>query len=378
MHTRSYWKTVVKYFLLALALAAAVLGVNYAVHDQEHLELNDQIRRSLPGTFVHLATGTTHYELAGPADAPTVVLIHGFSIPDYLWDPTFRYLVSAGFRVLRYDLFGRGYSDRPRVTYDGKLFDRQLVDLLSALKISARLHVVGCSMGGSIAVSFAARHPERVRSVTLIGPGYLSGGRLPFRLGEPILGEYTMAVSVAPGLAESQREDLYHPERFPEYVEKYRPQMQYKGFRSALLSTLRHYIVADSSGDYRRLGQTGIPVLLIWGRYDRDVPLAVSEKIRAEIPKAQFHVIDDSAHVPHYEHPEVVNPILVTFLRRTEQQASRQGCPPPTVHPGRVYEVSFTGNPAGMSACIFIPLSPCATEGTEYGPAVAMTLVTAG
>ncbi len=126
-----------------------------------------------------------------------------------------------------------------------------------------------------------------------------------------------MAVSIAPGLPESQGADLYHPERFPEYVEKYRPQMQFRGFRSALLSTLRHYVVADSSEDYRRLGQSGIPVLLIWGRFDRDVPLAVSEKIRVAVPQARLCVIEDSAHVPHYEHPEVVNPILVVFLRGT-------------------------------------------------------------
>jgi len=243
-------------------------------------------------------------------------LIHGFSIPEYLWDPTFHRLASAGFRVLRYDLFGRGYSDRPDVIYDGDLFDRQLVDLLAALKILGSVDVVGCSMGGSIAVSFAARHPESVHSVALIGPGYLSGERLPFRLREPI-GEYTMAVSIAPTLPDSQRADLYHPERFPEYVEKYRPQMRYKGFRAALLSTLRHYIVVDSSGDYGRLGKTRIPVLLIWGRFDQDVPLEVSEKIRAAVPQARFHIIEDSAHVPHYEHPEIVNPILVSFLSTT-------------------------------------------------------------
>ena len=64
------------------------------------------------------------------------------------------------------------------------------------------------------------------------------------------------------------------------------------------------------------MGQSGIPVLLIWGRFDRDVPLAVSEKIRAAIPQADLHVIEDSAHVPHYEHPEVVTPILLAFLKR--------------------------------------------------------------
>jgi len=317
MSTLRRWKIVLTSLLLASAACVAALGWNYVRHDQEHGNLTDDTRKSLPGSFVRLNDGTTHYELAGPSEAPTVVLIHGFSIPEYLWDRTFTPLVSAEFRVLRYDLYGRGYSDRPDVTYDSNLFDRQLLQLLAALRISGPIHLVGCSMGGPIAVSFAARHPERVRSVTLIGPGYFSGGELPFRLRAPVIGEYTMAVSLAPNLPMMQRADLYHPERFPEYVENYRPQMQYTGFRSALLSTLRHYVLVDSSEDYRKLGQTRIPVLLLWGRFDQDVPLALSKRVMADVPQAKLHIIDDSAHVPHYEHPEIVNPLLVAFLRET-------------------------------------------------------------
>jgi pimeloyl-ACP methyl ester carboxylesterase len=56
------------------------------------------------------------------------VLIPGFSVPYVIWDPTFEDLVEKGFRVLRYDLFGRGYSDRPDAIYDLELFDRQLMN----------------------------------------------------------------------------------------------------------------------------------------------------------------------------------------------------------------------------------------------------------
>ena len=74
----------------------------------------------------------THYQLAGPPAVHTVVLVHGFSVPYYIWDPTFDGLVAAGFRVLRYDLFGRGWSDRPDARYDPNFFDEQLVQLLGA------------------------------------------------------------------------------------------------------------------------------------------------------------------------------------------------------------------------------------------------------
>jgi pimeloyl-ACP methyl ester carboxylesterase len=55
-------------------------------------------------------------------------------------------------------------------------------------------------------------------------------------------------------------------------------------------------------------------VLLIWGKADQDTPIELSEKIMAAVPQAEFHVIDDAAHIPHYEHPEIVNPMVLRFL----------------------------------------------------------------
>jgi pimeloyl-ACP methyl ester carboxylesterase len=101
----------------------------------ESLTLSEETRAALGGSFIALPEGVTHYELGGPPDGRPVVLVHGFSVPLYIWGPTFEALVGAGFRVLRYDLFGRGYSDRPPVKNNVDLFDGQLHALLDALEI---------------------------------------------------------------------------------------------------------------------------------------------------------------------------------------------------------------------------------------------------
>ena len=67
--------------------------------------------------------------------APIVVLIHGGTIPSFVWDKQVKPLTQAGFQVLRYDQFGRGYSDRPSVDYDRAFYQKQLGDLLAALDI---------------------------------------------------------------------------------------------------------------------------------------------------------------------------------------------------------------------------------------------------
>src|SRR5271169_4886577 len=126
---------------VALAVAAtAVYWRNYRHFDQETKTLAGAARQTpevmaYGGSYVSLGAGVTHFELAGPPDAPTVVLVHGFSVPYYIWDPTFDALTAAGFRVLRYDLFGRGWSDRPNARYDAEFFDQQLLQLLDALGI---------------------------------------------------------------------------------------------------------------------------------------------------------------------------------------------------------------------------------------------------
>lgn len=307
---------------ISTKLAGSLLGVAliglpgaYLHYDTETEDITNAVRQRAGGSFVQLSQGVVHYELAGPAEGRTVVLVHGFSVPYYIWDPTFDALTKAGFRVLRYDLYGRGFSDRPAVRYDADLYDQQLLGLLDALNIRGPVDLAGLSMGGPIIATFASRHPERVRALVFVDPAYSTGRQPPLQVQAPKIGEYVMTVFVAPSLAESQLDDFYHPEHFPDWPQKYRVQMRYKGFRRALLSTMRGYMGRDMRSDYVRAGQGGRRVLLIWGEADQTVSAKTIEQIRKVIPQAQLHIIKEAAHLPHYERPEIVNPILIEFLR---------------------------------------------------------------
>ncbi|MFX0210037.1 MAG: alpha/beta fold hydrolase, partial [Candidatus Hodarchaeota archaeon] len=139
--------------------------------EYEHEELNKATRQTLTGEFIQLSRGYTHYELDGPVDGDVTVLVHGFSTPLFIWDPTFELLVREDFRVLRYDLYGRGYSDRPITTYNMDLFIQQLLELVEKLKlVDNQINLVGLSMGGGICVVFADKYPELIKKVSLIDP----------------------------------------------------------------------------------------------------------------------------------------------------------------------------------------------------------------
>jgi pimeloyl-ACP methyl ester carboxylesterase len=287
------------------------------LHPGESRALDDLARQAAPGDFIRLPDGMVHYELKGPADGQAVVLVHGFSVPYYIWDPTFPVLAAAGFRVLRYDLFGRGYSDRPNLPYTMDLFVRQLKDLIEALQLKCPLDLVGLSMGGPISAGFTDRHPELVRKLCLLDPaGFQTGKPLLYRLvGLPVLGELLIGL-FSRLLASSQLSDFYRPDNFPGYPEKYLPQMQYQGFRRAILSTLRFGPLGSLTQTYQRIAGLRLPMLLVWGQQDKLVPFKLSEQARRILPQAEFHAIDQAGHVAHYERAEVVNPILVAFLKK--------------------------------------------------------------
>jgi len=281
-------------------------------------ELDEAARASAAGHFVRLPDGYTHYELGGPPEGEVVVLVHGFSVPYFIFDPTFDFLTRFGFRVLRYDLFGRGLSDRPKLRYDVDLFCKQLQDLLDKLGFDGSVNLVGLSMGGAIAVTFAARFPQRVRRLVLIDPAGAKAVALPWSLRAaslPGVGELALGLFGSVTLLKGAASSLFGPAAVAEFQRRYRVQMKYKGFRRALLSTMRSGMLGDFSAAYRAVGQNGTPTLLFWGENDTAVPFVHSQIVRQAIPQVVFEPLSGCGHIPHYEKPQEVNARLLAFLQ---------------------------------------------------------------
>ena len=286
--------------------------------------LNGKNRAALPGQYIELPEGVVRYELAGPQDGPVVVLVHGFLGHYMIWDRTFPALAAAGFRVLRYDLYGRGYSDRPSVRYNLDLYVKQLHDLLAALEISGPVSLVGLSMGGIISAHFTARFPDTVHSLTLIDP---AGFRMPRfwmmkMLALPVVGELTFGVFPNYGLLNRTANHFFSAGAVDQLREQFVLQMRFKGFRRSLLSTIRCGVLGNALPTYRKVGQEQVPVQLFWGCDDAAVPFRFSRKLLSVIPQADLITVDGAGHFPHHEKPETVNPALIDFLRADDGEIS--------------------------------------------------------
>lgn len=284
----------------------------------ETQELNESTRQGADGSFITLTDGVTHYELGGDENGSPVVLVHGFSGPYFIFDTTFEFLVDTGFHVLRYDLFGRGLSDRPHTRYDIHLFVRQLKDLLDVFGFE-RVNLVGLSMGGAISAAFISQYPDRVCRHVLIDPVGAMRVSLPpviEALKLPVFGEVAFGLFGSGSMIKGIASDMFDQKIVAHFQNQYKIQMKFKGFKRAILSTIRSGMLESFYETYARVGELKKPTLLFWGTNDKTVPFENSKGIMQAIPHAEFHAIENCSHIPHYEKPEIVNPILLEFLSK--------------------------------------------------------------
>jgi pimeloyl-ACP methyl ester carboxylesterase len=286
----------------------------YVWRNPEHVALDDAAREGVSGRFIRLSAGVTHYQVDGPDTGRVVMLSHGFSVPYYIWDSTAAALAGAGYRVIRYDTYGRGWSDRPDVPYNDQLFEGQIGELLDSLHITGKVDFGGVSFGGYTMGVYTGRHPERVRSLMLVDP---VAGKSPSSIHPidyPIVGAFLFQTQAVPKMDEGQASDFIDPARFPDWAERYRVQMQYRGFGRALRSTQVERRGLDTDTLYRRVAAGGFPVLLIWGVKDETVPFERNALVRKAIPAAQFHAIEGAGHLPILEQAARTDSIILAFL----------------------------------------------------------------
>jgi pimeloyl-ACP methyl ester carboxylesterase len=305
----------VKYLISALIVLITLTAVLLLV-SPEKKRITNTVRNDSGSEFIKLSEGWTEYELAGPENGEPVILIHGLSVPMFDWDRQFYILAESGYRVLRYNHYGRGLSDRPRGNYDAGRYIRQIEDLMASQNWT-RTHIIAHSMGGAIAAEFVKAHPESVDHLVLLAPAlYMAEGNTGITLIRiPLLGDI-MAMTALSGLLASRAEALFEAARIPEaeeYKNAFREQIVYYGFSRSVKSLFRHDLVKDLSDAYRTLD--GRKTLLIWGSRDESIPEDHIKTIESLVPDLELKVLDDVGHMLNMEASQTVNPLILDFLK---------------------------------------------------------------
>jgi pimeloyl-ACP methyl ester carboxylesterase len=310
---------VIRWIIRLLAVAAAAAIILYAIKDLERRALDDAARAGAPGKFVRLADGMTHYEVAGPGNGRVILFASAFSVPGFISDPLFQSLADSGFRVIRFDYYGRGWSDRIDAVYDQDLFVRQMAGLLDSLHVTGPVTVASVSYGAAMITSFADRYPDRVRALIYIDPVINNRRPLPPEERSRFAWDYHMVLKGgSDAMAEGQLYDFLYPDRHPDWVARYRVQQQFKGTREAWRRTRAAIAVSpDQMEQLRRVGTSPRPVLVIWGRQDPVAPFDESPAFMSALSYGVLVPVDSAGHMSHADQPDRVVATVMDFMRQS-------------------------------------------------------------
>jgi pimeloyl-ACP methyl ester carboxylesterase len=248
-----------------------------------------------------------------PRDAPAVILLHGFGASLDTWEPWAQAL-SAHYRVVRFDLPGFGLTGPdPTGDYTDAREMNILLGLMDQLSL-ARASLVGNSLGGRIAWSFAALHPDRVARLVLVSPdGFASPGFAYDRPPETPLVMQALPYIAPRGLLKSNLAAAYgRPEALSETtLTRYRDMMLAPGVRSAMLARMGQTILRDPAPTLARI-QT--PTLLLWGERDGMIPISNAADYLRLLPHATLVRLPNLGHLPFEEDPANSLPPVERFL----------------------------------------------------------------
>lgn len=312
-----------------------------------------------------LVNGQRVHFIAGGQGEP-LILLHGLGAWGDLWASTMSELES-NFLLVAPDILGFGRSEAPRMRYTRDVLVRWL---------GAFMDVVGCrdailcgnSMGGSVAMDFAWRFPERVKKLILVDPAGLGPeiGFMPRLSSVPFIGEFLAQPwkwNVRRAWRHLMGDPAWVTEEFVEYVASYRRQ---NVVNHPNLSVLREHVSFFGLKHTVEPLLEGIktPTLLIWGDKDRLFPVEQGERASKRIPNCRFQILQGCGHVPHMERPREFAEVVLGFLGRPEQTRVEQRGHSETALYSEAAPTPRPGAEAPPPAPMTAPPPPAAPSGT--------------
>lgn len=272
------------------------------------------LRREAGGRLLQLSAGWTHVVVdEGREDAKTMVLVHGATVPHWEFDRLVPHLQAAGYRIVRFDLFGHGLSDRPVVAYDFSLFLGQALEIVDTLQNRGPLTILGHSFGAAIAAAMAHERPELVERLVLVAPllDFMTGAWWPRAFALPGVGGPLMRWIGVPALVR-RRKRRYAAIGAEHLTPRFLAQARVPGYAQALASMFAHGALGDQRQRYRRLGSGRREMVVVAGAADRVIPLGHVARVRELLPHHRYLEIADAEHNLLLTHPELVAAALVS------------------------------------------------------------------
>jgi pimeloyl-ACP methyl ester carboxylesterase len=274
-------------FMAAVVLLS--LAILYRLSDRETMTAAT-FRADSGYQLAQLSAGDTAYQVYGPDDGPVVIILHGATLGSMAYRGYVPPLVEAGYRVVMYDQYGRGFSDRPKQPFTLDLLRRQLLDLMDDLSID-KAHLFGISLGGALAARFGAEHGQRVASIAYQVPA-VAGANVSLALmlsKTPILGAFLTRLYAVPAIiARGESFGTDTPEA-RQVVEHFQTQFQVIGTERVMRQLLTGDALSDRMADHQKIGASGIRAQFVYATDDPEIAAADVEKALAFYTEPDVH-----------------------------------------------------------------------------------------
>jgi 2-hydroxy-6-oxonona-2,4-dienedioate hydrolase len=253
-----------------------------------------------------------YYETAGKGTA--FVMIHAGVADSRQWNNEFAYFAQK-YQVVRYDLRGYGKSE----PVDGEFSHMgDLVSLLDILGLHEPLIIMGCSMGGGLAMDFALTNPSRVKALIMVDAGP-SGLELDVETPSKFAdAEKAFNAGDLDLVAEIETQIWFDGmDRTSEQVNQTMRKLLYEMDRTALsheMKQLGKRLPNTQTPAFDRLQDLAMPVLIIVGAHDTPYILAAAEYMVKNIRSGRIIRIEDAAHLPNMDHPRAFQAAVSSFL----------------------------------------------------------------
>ena len=266
----------------------------------EYIIKDNSFRKTVKsGNFSELSNGFTYYQIDNRFSENTLVFIHGFSVPSYIWDKTYNTAKEKGFKVIKLDLYGRGFSDNPDLDYTDELFANQVIELLQELEIN-NATFLGLSNGGRVISKLADLKPNMVEKLIYVSASSFNNHTeienknvSKDEIDNFIKNRY-------PTISSGQLSDFKYPENYPSWDDKYEELLKFKGFARGLISTLKNHVNLDSEN--KEISDSNKKVYTIWGDSDSVVVYNdIKDKLNKLLPNRFEYTVPNSGHLPHIE-----------------------------------------------------------------------------
>lgn len=306
----NFLKATLKVGMIAAGALVIVAGIGFWIRPLDFFDDFTYLQEAFAGVqnrWVWVDGQRMHYETLGPADGKPVVLVHGLGGRAEDWQALAPYFAKAGYHVYMPDLIGYGRSAQPR-NFSYSIHDEAavVVGFLNTVGLK-QVDLGGWSMGGWVAQVVAAEHPERIKRLMLFD----SAGLYERPAWNP--GIFTPSTPAQLNRLDSLL--MPHPPHIPAFVATDILRVSKESGWVVSRAMAQMFTGRDVTDNL--LPNLRMPVLILWGKQDRIIPLDQGEKIHRLIPHSQLDVFPACGHLAPLQCTGSMGPKVIQFLKDT-------------------------------------------------------------